>query len=120
MNVKFNYLYRDAGNYKSWGLVIFRNPEELSINEIEQRLRQSFFQHDLFIAGQIGIPEVFLYGAADATEDDISFHEFDSVELTDDTSNDQGNRTIRDFLHVVELSGRLGWKTFTPQVPQRH
>ena len=26
-NVKFNYLYRDAGNYKKWAYVIFSNPD---------------------------------------------------------------------------------------------
>ena len=120
MNAKFNYLYRDAGNDKSWGTLIFRNPEGLPVNEIEQRLRKSFFQHDLFIASQIGVPDVFLYGANDATEDDISFHEFDSVELTDDAPNDQGNRSIREFLEVTELAARSGWKSFIPQAARRH
>jgi len=119
MNVKLNYLYRDAGNYKSWGYLIFRNPEGLLINDIEHRLRQSFFQHDLFIASQIGVLEVFLFGTDNATEDDICFHEFDSVELTNDASNDQGNRTISEFLQVVELTAAAGWKSFIPQVARR-
>ena len=119
MNVKFDYLYRDAGNYKSWGHSIFRNPEGLSINDIEYRLRQSFFQHDLFIASQVDVQEVFLYGTDNATEDDICFHEFDSVELTNDASNDQRNRTISEFLEVVELAAAAGWKSFVPQVARQ-
>ena len=35
VSIKFNYLYRDGSNYKSWGKVVFRNPEQLALDEIE-------------------------------------------------------------------------------------
>ncbi len=118
MNVRFNYLYRDAGNYKSWGAVIFRNPDGLPISEIESRLRKAFFQYDLFIAGQIGVLEVFLYDKSDATEDDVCFHEFDSVEFTNEVPTDAMDRTAAEFLEVVELSSKMGWKAFDPRFPK--
>ena len=34
-NIKFSYLYRDAGNYKNYGEVIFANPDEMPIEEVE-------------------------------------------------------------------------------------
>lgn len=41
-NIKFNYLYRDGSNYKSWGEVIFLNPENLAVNEVEVKLLNAF------------------------------------------------------------------------------
>lgn len=119
MNMKFNYLYRDAGNYKSWGAVVFKNPDGLPIGAIESRLRKAFFQHVLFMAGQIGVPEIFLDGEGNATEDDVCFHEFDSVELSDEVPTDAADRTIGDFLKVVEQASDAGWKTFDPTTSAR-
>lgn len=33
--VRFNYLYRDGSNFKRWVSVEFSNPEQLTIEEIE-------------------------------------------------------------------------------------
>ncbi len=33
-NIQFNYIYRDAGNYKVFGYVVFANPQELSLEFI--------------------------------------------------------------------------------------
>ncbi len=118
MNVKFNYLYRDAGNYKSWGSTVFKNPDELTTSEIGDRLHKAFFQNVLFIAAQIGVPDVFLYEEGDATEDDVCFHEFDSVECAEDASTDPMDRTIVEFLEAVESSSGMGWKSFDPLFPK--
>ena len=114
MNIKFIYLYRDAGNYKQWGVVVFRNPEAVPSAEVEQRLRKAFFQNELFIAGQIGVPERFLYASGEATEDDICFHEFDSVETTEEVPNDSANRSIAGFLRDVERASMIRWSVFVP------
>jgi hypothetical protein len=34
-NIKFNYLYRDGGNYKNYSSVIFRNPTNTDLAELE-------------------------------------------------------------------------------------
>lgn len=115
-NVKFNYLYRDTGNYKSWGEIIFTNPTRLSVDEIDNRLRKSFFHNELFIADQIGIPQVFMYSQGSATTDDHCFHEYDSVELTDEESNDLDKRTIQNFLEQIEMAAIVGWRSFHPQM----
>ena len=59
--IKFNYLYRDGSNYKSWGDVVFSNPEQLALNEIESKLVAAFLPDRLYIASQISIPEKFLF-----------------------------------------------------------
>lgn len=42
--IKFNYFYRDAGNYKSWGEIIFVNPDHLTLQEVEERFKMAFKQ----------------------------------------------------------------------------
>ncbi len=73
-NIKFTYLYRDAGNYKKWGEVVFGNPEELTLKLIARDLREAFLQDGLFIAHQVRVPDAFLYVQGDATSDDHCYH----------------------------------------------
>lgn len=117
-NISFSYLYRDAGNYKKWGQIVFNNPNNLKIEKIDRRLRNAFDKLyedvSLFIADQIQIPEVFLYQSTEATEADHCYHEFDKCEVTEDEPNDLLNRSISDFIEEVEQQSRLGWKVFNP------
>jgi hypothetical protein len=46
-NIRFSYLYRDGSNFKSWGEVIFSNPEGLAVNEIETKLIRAFLPDKL-------------------------------------------------------------------------
>jgi hypothetical protein len=114
MNVRFDYLYRDGGNYKSWGAVVFSNPDLLPLQVIDSYLRLGFDQDGLFIADQIQIPEVFLFLTGNFTSDDHCFHEYDHVELTEDAPDDSQGRTIAQFLEQVELESHRGWRAFDP------
>ncbi len=72
----FDYLYRDAGNYKAWGsLLLVGHANEAEIREIQTRLDGSEF----FIAEQVGIPplyaELWEYSGG-PTEDDHVWHTF--------------------------------------------
>lgn len=111
-NIKFNYLYRDGANYKSWGEVIFTNPEELLVNEVEALLLGAFLPDKLFIASQISILEKFLYLNGEFTKDDHCYHEFDSVEVIEGMTTDALERTVVDFLRDVAIASRQGWKAF--------
>jgi hypothetical protein len=96
--VRFCYLYRDGSNYKSWGEVIFSNPESLDMAEIEEKLIHAFLPDKQFIAGQISIPEKFLFTDGSFTNDDHCYHEFDCVELCQESPTDSLARTIPAFL----------------------
>ena len=111
-NVKFNYLYRDGANYKSWGEVAFANPNQLTLEEIETRLIESFLPDKLFIASQISIPEKFLFVDGKFTKFDHCYHKFDSVEICEENPTDDLDRSITDFLKVVEQASRQGWEVF--------
>lgn len=112
--IKFTYMYRDAGNSKAWGEVVFSNPNDFSLTDIEARLRKAFDMGCLFAAGQIQIPEVFLYANGDVIAEDHCFHEFHSVELSTDTPIDVNQRSIRSFVEQVEKESQQGWSAFNP------
>jgi hypothetical protein len=111
-HIKYNYLYRDGSNYKSWGEVVFTNPEQLTVDEIEIRLIDAFLPDNLFIASQVSIPEKFLFASGKFTKFDHCYHEFDTVEICEENPTDNLNRSITDFLKDVELASQLGWKAF--------
>jgi len=111
-NIKFNYLYRDGANYKSWGDVVFSNPDELTLNEIESRLTDAFLPDKLFISHQISISEKFLFTNGKFSKFDHCYHEFDSVEVCKENPTDDLKRSITDFLKTVELISQDGWKAF--------
>ena len=111
-NIKFNYLYRDGANYKSWGEVIFTNPEQLSLHMIKERLTGAFLSEEFFIASQISIPEKFFFPNEKITKYDHCYHAFDCVEISQKEPNDILNRSITDFLKAVESISFNGWKEF--------
>ena len=113
-NVELSYLYRDGGNYKNWGRVVFSNPGKLNIESVEAQLRQAFEQEELFIASQIRVPDVFLYLGGEFSFDDHCYHEFDEVRQTPEAANDPHNRSISEFLAEVNREAQRGWRAFDP------
>jgi hypothetical protein len=113
-NIKFTYLYRDAGNYKKWADVVFSNPDGLSPARITEALLMSFLTDGLFIAHQIRIPEVFLSSDQGLTLDDHCFHEFSGVEVSSNAPNDKYVRSIALFIAEVNHEAKMGWRAFDP------
>ena len=113
-NVEFMYLYRDGGNYKKRGVVIFSNPEGVDINLASEKLRQAFLPDGLFIARQVRVPEVFLYSHGKFTDDDHCYHEFDVLNSTSKAANDKQLRSIQQFLDEVAAEAGRGWQTLEP------
>ena len=112
--IRFNYLYRDEANYKEWGSFDFTNPDGLAVEEIERIPRQNFEQDELFIAHQVGIPEIFFYSTDPITEDDHCYHEFASVEAIETAETEPPSRSISEFLNAVQSAASAGWKAFDP------
>jgi hypothetical protein len=112
-SVRFNYLYRDGGNFKSWGYVIFAASKEIDLKDTENRLVQAFLSDGQFNAKQIGIPELFLFCSDKMTMYDHCFHEFFSLESCHDMPTDIFNRSIEKFLRDVEVvASSRGWVAF--------
>jgi hypothetical protein len=113
-NVEFIYLYRDGGNYKKWGKVVFSNADRLDCESVERQLQQAFLQDGLFIASQIGVPDAFLYAGGMFSLDDHCYHEFEMVRPTLRAVDDAHGRSIRRFLIDVTREAELGWREFDP------
>jgi hypothetical protein len=113
-NIKLNYLYRDAGNYKKWADAVFSNPERLKPELITKDLRDAFLQDGLFIAHQVRLPEAFFFTREDATSDDHCFHEFASAEISLEPPNDPHSRSISQFIAEVKEEAKRGWLAFDP------
>ncbi len=112
-NIKFKYLYRDAGNYKNYGFRVFRNPDNLPLGEIEKEIKAAFLDGLYFISEQIGLPELFHDDYP--TMDDVSFHEYDGSELSAEEVADSSVQTIKEFVDKVLQESAIGWKLFDPQ-----
>ena len=122
-NVSFNYMYRDASNWKDTGCVVFRG-DKMSISVANKRLAATFDSGRHFIAHQIDIPEVFIWnpladynvddppanlvpGKYVISDDDHCWHEFDFLQRTTDEATDR--RTLTEFVEAVESAAEQGW-----------
>lgn len=108
-NISFQYLYRDASNYKLHGEAIFTNMTGLSLEGVEKRIRACLQDGEFFIACQIHIQEHFfdvLYA------DDHPWQEFARVVLTAESCWDPEGipeRDITAFLAELEKAHASGW-----------
>lgn len=83
----FEYLYRDAANYKAWGaLLLTGKPSQRDIAALQACMESG----EYFVAEQVGIPPLYeeLWALSDGpTEDDHALHEFVELRIAkqDDT-----------------------------------
>ena len=111
MNIKFNYLYRDYGNYKTYGFVIFSNPDRLIINVVEDKLEKLLIDSEFFHSSDFNIPFLKHPEFEYDPQLDHSWNEFISLEETNDDATD--NRTINEFIKVLDCTNND--KKETPQ-----
>jgi hypothetical protein len=106
MNVLFDYQYRDADNYKEFGVAVFANPESLSLSEADARLRRCVVDSDNFNARQVGLPDVFPDGFDE--DYDHAYHEYCLLEPTKRLPTDP--RTLSQFVADFEREAAKGWR----------
>jgi hypothetical protein len=82
MNIKFNYLYRDNSNYKKYGSVVFTNPNNIDFHLIEEKIQKNLIDGEFFVTEDLGIPSLFF---EEHNEDDHGWHEFENLEMTEET-----------------------------------
>jgi hypothetical protein len=75
-NIRFNYLYRDSGNWKKFGHKDYSNPDNLTIEDTERQLRQCIISSEFFFPEQAGITKFRFH----RYHDDYSWYEFESLE----------------------------------------
>ena len=81
-NLKFEYLYRDAGNYKQYGSVIFINPTQIQPELAKNQIKPYLIDGEFFYPEKVQVPsiEVFEFDS----EFDHDWYEFEKFSLTDE------------------------------------
>lgn len=104
MNIKLSYLYRDAGNNKLWGAVVFANGQQLSAEQVTAQLRAALIDQAFFDAAAVSIPELAF--TRHDHELDHGWHEFDTASATDEPVSDDRYRDICVLLQALAASCR--------------
>lgn len=96
MNISFEYLYRDSGNFKNWGEVIFSNNNNYDTSYLEKQVREVLIDKEFFIADKVAVPNLQFQDYIESL--DHGWHEFHSFEPSSYRSNDFCNRDIMEFI----------------------
>lgn len=92
-SIKFEYLYRDEGNYKEYGEVVYSNPNEIPIIAIQKLIEKNLIEGFWFDPSEWGIPRfpchrVNLFGINDSL-----LYEFVSIEEIKTVDNEKTKLT---------------------------
>lgn len=97
--IRFNYMHRDSGNWKKYGSKLFVNPDQLTLEEIEQQILANLIDQEYFYPDQVGIKKFKFHRYLD----DYSWYEFESVEMLDSIDPLQKNlKPISSFLFKLK------------------
>ncbi|HEY9136482.1 MAG TPA: hypothetical protein VIM85_11910 [Pseudomonadales bacterium] len=102
MNILMEYLYRDAGNNKIWGNVIFSNHLNVEAVVLHEDMRHALIDGEFFIAEDVFLPSLRF----DIHDDELDhgWHEYFSVTEVAEPSNDGLSRDIGQFINRLILS----------------
>ncbi|MEQ9464387.1 MAG: hypothetical protein RJQ10_12070 [Haliea sp.] len=108
MNVGFEYLYRDAGNNKLWGFVVFANKRDLSVAHLEKALEPHLIDGQFFPASPDLLPPLQFPNHDDSLDHD--WLEYSGMEESTETVTDSKKRDIGDFVdqlieHSADFAG---------------
>ncbi|MDP3644935.1 MAG: hypothetical protein Q8S54_17345 [Bacteroidota bacterium] len=97
--IRFNYLHRDSGNWKKFGSKRYSNPEQLTLEEIEQMIRQNLIDQEYFYPDQVGIRKFKFHRHLD----DFSWYEFESIEILENIDPFKKDlESINNFLELLQ------------------
>ncbi|MCE7057977.1 hypothetical protein LZF95_25050 [Algoriphagus sp. AGSA1] len=96
-NLRMNYRYRDAHNYKEFGSVVFSNPAGMTVEEAASLLLPKLISEEFFVPDKWGLPR--LHASPYDPAVDHEWHEFEEFEETDEEAMD--GREIGEFLEDV-------------------
>ena len=102
MNIRFKYLYRDAGNFKNWGELVFSNPHNINVNLVKALAENVLIDQAYFIASKANVPDLHFNEYNDQL--DHSWHEFHMVAQTEEATNDSLGRNIEEFIESLQFA----------------
>ncbi len=102
-NIRFHYLYRDSGNYKTFGFKDFANPGNLSLEEVRIKVIEKLISGEFFYPEESGIAKFRFHRNCD----DYSWYEFEFVENVPCT---KPQKSIEDF--IADISTKPKFKDY--------
>ena len=100
MNVRFEYLYRDAGNFKRWGEVVFSNTNNIGQETLDRLSRSALPLDELyFLPDKVGVPS--LHFESSVNDLDHCWHEIHAFELCENAPDDPCHRDVERFIGLV-------------------
>ena len=112
-NILFEYIYRDASNWKKHGGAVFTNESGIPLADIEARIRTTLCDGEWFKAEMVALETCFFNPPEEQTEDDHPWHEFERVSETDRPPSDpaySARRDIAEFLRAMEIGKARSWE----------
>jgi len=97
-NIKFNYLYRDAGNHKNYNSLVFANPNNIDNQDLETLIKSKLIEGSWFYVNEWKLPD--LHFKCWDNEIDHDWHEFESLEYTDAPPTQ--STSITQFKQLIE------------------
>ena len=104
-NIKFSYLYRDAGNYKNHNWVIFTNPDHVEISDLEALIDSKLIDGTYFYVDQWQLPD--LHFSTWNNQLDHTWHEFESIEYTGEAPT--AELTLAEFVTAIKKVKPFTW-----------
>ena len=100
MNIKFSYLYCDGGNYKQYNAIVFANPNEVSLQNIQSAIAESLLDGNWFVAEEWNVPDLHFKQYEWGDQADHEWHEFTSVEETSNPPTE--DQSIEDLMETIK------------------
>ena len=97
-NLKFEYLHRDEGNYKTFGVIILSNPENISMDEADATIKANLIDQQYFYPKEAKIPLFNEHNGIGICFSD--WYEYGQITATDEKPTDR--RTIQEFIRDLE------------------
>ena len=104
-NILFQYLYRDASNWKQHGEVVFANNGGMFLPDVETQIRAALSDGEWFKAEMVDLETCFF--SNHDTDDDHPWHEFWKVSETDLLPTDP--RDITQFVQAMQIGSLRKW-----------
>jgi hypothetical protein len=98
VNLRFEYLHRDGGNYKIFGSIILKNINKISPLKATELIKKMLIETQYFYPKEAKIP-LFLEHIKDS-KFFTDWYEFDKFSLTDENPSD--SRSIKQFIQSFE------------------
>jgi len=99
-NIRFHYLYRDSGNYKTFGFQDFSNPNKLLLEEVQTRIAEKLISGEFFYPEESGIRKFEFHRYCN----DYSWYEFEKLKIVKGKS---AKKTIEEFIVGISTKPNL-------------